>query len=152
MKGQNIKFCRLDGSMPRKQRDEALQRFQEDPSCLVILVSLMAGGVGINLTCASRVHLMEPHWNPMVELQALDRVHRLGQTRDVVISRYIIGDSFEKDMMERQKKKLELARKSFDAGKPHIMKCDVTKEMIECLKAVSDDAEAASPMSCDDLF
>jgi SNF2 family DNA or RNA helicase len=46
MKGQNIRFCRLDGSMPRKQRDEAIQRFPEDPSCLVILVSLMAGGVG----------------------------------------------------------------------------------------------------------
>lgn len=49
----------------------------------------------INLTCASRVHLLEPHWNPMVEQQAVERVHRLGQTRDVVITRYIMSDSFE---------------------------------------------------------
>ncbi|KAF8541079.1 P-loop containing nucleoside triphosphate hydrolase protein, partial [Trichophaea hybrida] len=104
-----ISFCQLDGSMLRVQRDAQMQRFREDPYRTVILVSLMAGGVGINLTCASRVHMMEPHWNPMVELQALERVHRLGQTRDVVITRYIIRDSFEVHMLDLQKKKQELA-------------------------------------------
>ncbi|KAI5858908.1 SNF2 family N-terminal domain-containing protein [Tricharina praecox] len=128
-----IKFCRLDGSMQRSRRDAALCEYRENPQCTVILISLMAGGVGIDLTCASRVHLMEPHWNPMVELQALERVHRFGQQRDVLITRYIMQDSFENDILRRQKLKLDMAKQSLDAGKAHIMKCDIRQEIIASL-------------------
>ncbi|KAF8244002.1 hypothetical protein K440DRAFT_29880 [Wilcoxina mikolae CBS 423.85] len=131
-----IPFCRLDGSMPRARRDAELKKFRDDSRFLVILISLMAGGVGINLTCASRVHMMEPHWNPMVELQALERVHRLGQTRDVLITRYIIRGSFENNMLACQRKKLELARQSLDAGKAHIIKCDAKKEIMDSLNGI----------------
>ncbi|KAF8241749.1 hypothetical protein K440DRAFT_621815 [Wilcoxina mikolae CBS 423.85] len=131
-----IPFCRLDGSMQRARRDEELRKFREDPGCVVLLISLMAGGVGINLTCASRVHMMEPYWNPMVELQAIERVHRLGQTQDVVITRYIIRDSIEKYILDLQEKKIKLAKEALDVGKAHIMKCDVKKEILESLDCI----------------
>ncbi|KAH8144389.1 uncharacterized protein LAJ45_11635 [Morchella importuna] len=111
----NIMFCRLDGSMPRSKRNNTLSEFSTNPQVIVILVSLMAGGVGINLTCASRVHVLEPHWNPMIEQQAVERVHRLGQRRDVTITRYIMKDSFEIDMMRYQDRKILLARQSLDS-------------------------------------
>lgn len=114
LEDNSITFCRLDGSMSRLQRDNTLSEFSLNPHITVILVSLMAGGVGINLTCASKVHVLEPHWNPMVEQQAIERVHRLGQLRDVTITRYIMKDSFEIDMMSYQSRKLELARQSLD--------------------------------------
>lgn len=70
-----IKFVRLDGKMQREDRDKSLNNFRKDPSCEVFLISLRAGGVGLNLTSANRVYLMEPYWNPAVEAQAMDRVH-----------------------------------------------------------------------------
>ncbi|KAH0606926.1 uncharacterized protein H6S33_002914 [Morchella sextelata] len=110
-----IMFCRLDGSMSRLQRNNTLANFSTNPQVIVILVSLMAGGLGINLTCASKVHVLESHWNPMIEQQAVERVHRLGQRRDVTITRYIMKDSFEIDMMRYQDRKLELVKQSLDS-------------------------------------
>eukprot|EP00198_Chlamydomonas_reinhardtii_P009660 XP_001698997.1 SWI/SNF2 superfamily protein [Chlamydomonas reinhardtii] len=85
LEAEGISYVRLDGSTPAKARAERLRRFasREPGSPLVFLSSLKAGGVGMNLTAASAVHLMDPWWNPAVEEQAMDRVHRLGQTRDV---------------------------------------------------------------------
>ncbi|KAF8247360.1 hypothetical protein K440DRAFT_601314 [Wilcoxina mikolae CBS 423.85] len=127
-----ISFCRLDGSMSRLRRSETMQQFRQDPSKVVFLISLMAGGVGINLTSASRVHVLEPHWNPMVEQQAVERVHRIGQTRAVKITRYIIQDSFEVDMLKLQRKKLELAKKSLDAGMPYKTRSDKELLAVSC--------------------
>ncbi|QRW12247.1 hypothetical protein RhiLY_11246 [Ceratobasidium sp. AG-Ba] len=76
-----IRFSRLDGTMKREDRSRAMDALKMDPSCEVLLVSLRAGGVGLNLTAARRVYLMDPYWNPAVENQAVDRIHRLGQTR-----------------------------------------------------------------------
>lgn len=84
-----IGYDRLDGSMKLDERVKAMDRLRSDPSCEVLLVSLRAGGVGLNLTAASRVFVMDPYWNPAVENQAVDRVHRLGQTRPVVTVKYI---------------------------------------------------------------
>src|SRR5690606_14151355 len=78
-------YARLDGSMSRTQRNSAMDAFRDDPNVQVILVSIMAGGLGLNLTAGNSVYVMEPQFNPAAEAQAVDRVHRLGQTRAVRI-------------------------------------------------------------------
>lgn len=93
-----IGYDRLDGSMKLDERVKAMDRLRSDPSCEVLLVSLRAGGVGLNLTAASRVFVMDPYWNPAVENQAVDRVHRLGQTRPVVTVKYISQFPFPSSM------------------------------------------------------
>lgn len=102
-------YTRLDGRMDRKSRDRALTAFASDPNISVILVSIGAGGLGLNLTTANKVYVMEPQFNPAAEAQAVDRVHRLGQTREVWIKRYIMEGSFEEKMLELQRKKKALA-------------------------------------------
>ncbi|CCF45916.1 hypothetical protein CH063_03727 [Colletotrichum higginsianum] len=74
-----------------------------------MLLTLSCGAVGLTLTVASRVYLMEPHWNPNLEEQALARVHRMGQTREVTTVRLYMRDSFEEQVMEVQKTKKQLA-------------------------------------------
>ncbi|KAI5792198.1 SNF2 family N-terminal domain-containing protein [Pyronema domesticum] len=105
----SISFVRLDGSMSRPSRSRSLNLFSNDPSIEVILVSLQAGGVGLNLTAASRVYVMEPGWNPAAEQQAVERVHRIGQKREVKVVRWIMKGSFEDRILEVQKKKREMA-------------------------------------------
>ncbi|KAF2684131.1 DNA repair protein rad5 [Lentithecium fluviatile CBS 122367] len=103
------KLVRLDGRMPREARNRSLTSFDKDDSVTVILVSIGAGGLGLNLTKANKAYVMEPQFNPAAEAQAVDRVHRLGQTREVEIKRFIMKDSFEEKMLELQRKKKELA-------------------------------------------
>ncbi|KAF2747758.1 hypothetical protein M011DRAFT_401703 [Sporormia fimetaria CBS 119925] len=110
-------FTRLDGKMDRKSRDQALTAFANDPTIEVILVSIGAGGLGLNLTTANKVYVMEPQYNPAAEAQAVDRVHRLGQTRPVTIQRFIMEDSFEEKMLELQRKKKALADLTMSRGK-----------------------------------
>jgi SNF2 family DNA or RNA helicase len=109
-----ITFTRLDGKMTRTARTAALDAFRDDWKVQVILVSITAGGVGLNLTTANSVYVMEPQFNPAAEAQAIDRVHRLGQKREVRTVRYIMRDSFEEKMLELQDKKMKLASLSMD--------------------------------------
>ncbi|KAH9176837.1 P-loop containing nucleoside triphosphate hydrolase protein [Lactarius sanguifluus] len=104
-----IRYERLDGTMKREDRSRAMEALKNDPGCEVLLVSLKAGGVGLNLTAAQRVYLMDPYWNPAVENQAVDRIHRLGQTKPVTTIKLIIENSIEARLLEVQKKKTELA-------------------------------------------
>ncbi|EIW86879.1 hypothetical protein CONPUDRAFT_46727 [Coniophora puteana RWD-64-598 SS2] len=104
-----IRYDRLDGTMKREERSRAMDALKKDPACEVLLVSLRAGGVGLNLTAAQRVYLMDPYWNPAVENQAVDRIHRLGQTRPVTTVKLIIENSIEDRLLEVQRKKTELA-------------------------------------------
>jgi len=104
-----FKFTRLDGSMRPTQRTDALTKFREDRSICVMLISIRAGGLGLNLTTASKAYVMEPQYNPAAEAQAVDRIHRLGQTREVTITKFIMKDSFEEQMLMLQKRKTELA-------------------------------------------
>ncbi|XP_029106153.1 helicase-like transcription factor isoform X2 [Scleropages formosus] len=108
-------FTRLDGSMNQKSRVKAIQAFQDTAqgSPTIMLLSLKAGGVGLNLTAASRVFLMDPAWNPAAEDQCFDRCHRLGQKVDVVIIKFIVKDSVEENMVEIQQKKQKLVEKAF---------------------------------------
>ena len=79
-------YARYDGSMPPKSRNEAVLEFTGNPWCKVMLVSLKAGNAGLNLTAASQVIILDPHWNPFVEMQAADRAYRIGQMREVTFS------------------------------------------------------------------
>lgn len=112
LKSVGISFTRLDGTMSRPARTTAMDRFREDDSVHVILVSIMAGGLGLNLTAGNNVYVMEPQFNPAAEAQAVDRVHRLGQKRPVKTVRYIMRNSFEEKMVELQDKKTKLANLS----------------------------------------
>ncbi|XP_063772026.1 helicase-like transcription factor [Pseudophryne corroboree] len=113
-------FTRLDGSMTQKKRTEAIQSFQSShiSSPAIMLLSLKAGGVGLNLTAASRVFLMDPAWNPAAEEQCFDRCHRLGQTKEVIITKFVVKDSVEENMLKIQSNKRELAAGAFGANKP----------------------------------
>uniref|UniRef100_A0AAY4AET9 Helicase-like transcription factor n=1 Tax=Denticeps clupeoides TaxID=299321 RepID=A0AAY4AET9_9TELE len=108
-------FTRLDGSMNQRSRVKAIAEFQDSSpsSPSIMLLSLTAGGVGLNLTAASRVFMMDPSWNPAAEDQCVDRCHRLGQTRDVIITKFIVKNSVEEDMMRIQLNKKELMEKTF---------------------------------------
>ncbi|KAJ6669426.1 hypothetical protein lerEdw1_008235 [Lerista edwardsae] len=120
LKESGFGFTRLDGSMTRKKRVEAIQQFQsnETGSPTIMLLSLKAGGVGLNLTAASRVFLMDPAWNPAAEDQCFDRCHRLGQKQDVLITKFIVKDSVEENMLKIQSKKRELAAGAFGTKAP----------------------------------
>lgn len=114
LSNSKINYVRLDGSMSRKHRNEALEAFSHDDEVTCILVSITAGGLGLNLTAASRVFVMEPQFNPAQEAQAIERVHRLGQKREVMITKYIMEDSFEEKMLKLQEKKRSLADMSME--------------------------------------
>ena len=91
--------------MPMKERRAVLDAFKTDRDVKVIIMSLKAGGEGLNLQEASHVFVLEPWWNPAVEAQAVQRAHRIGQTREVVAVRYITDDTIEERMLELQDKK-----------------------------------------------
>jgi len=97
----------LDGST--RDRQARVERFQNDPDCGLFLISLKAGGLGLNLTAAGYVFLLDPWWNPAVEAQAVDRAHRIGQTRQVFAYRLIARDTVEEKVLELQKTKKDLA-------------------------------------------
>jgi SNF2 family DNA or RNA helicase len=103
--GVNYEY--LDGST--RDRQSPVERFQNDPDCRLFLVSLKAGGLGLNLTAAEYVFLLDPWWNPAVEAQAIDRAHRIGQTRQVFAYRLIARDTVEEKVLELQKTKRDLA-------------------------------------------
>ena len=100
-----IPFVRLDGTMAQKARAAVLAQFANAPTGLVLLISLRAGGVGLNLTCASRVFMMDPWWSFAVEAQAIDRVHRMGQQDAVRVTRFVVGGSIEEKMLRIQDRK-----------------------------------------------
>jgi superfamily II DNA or RNA helicase len=97
----------LDGRT--RDRQERVNRFQTDPECKLFLISLKAGGLGLNLTAADYVFLLDPWWNPAVEAQAIDRSHRIGQTRQVFACRLIARDTVEEKVLALQQSKRALA-------------------------------------------
>ncbi|ANB12247.1 DNA repair protein RAD16 [Sugiyamaella lignohabitans] len=117
MRKERIKFVRYDGSMTKFYREAALSSIKEDPSVKVLLCSLKCGAYGLNLTCANRVILTDPWWNPMVEEQAIDRVHRLGQTHDVDVYELIIRNTVEDKIIALQEKKRQLSKDVIEGGK-----------------------------------
>ncbi|KEQ70086.1 hypothetical protein M436DRAFT_22206, partial [Aureobasidium namibiae CBS 147.97] len=112
-----IRYVRYDGGMRNDAREASLNSLRNDPKTRVLLCSLKCGSLGLNLTAASRVVLIEPFWNPFVEEQAIDRVHRLNQTVDVHVYKLTVGNSVEERIIELQDKKRELAKAAIEGGK-----------------------------------
>ncbi|XVE90736.1 hypothetical protein DITRI_Ditri20bG0101200 [Diplodiscus trichospermus] len=137
LKAAGFKILRLDGSMNAKRRAQIIQEFQvpgpDGPT--VLLASLKASGAGINLTAASRVYLLEPWWNPAVEEQAMDRVHRIGQKEDVKIVRLIARNSIEERVLELQERKKKLAMEAFGKKGPKNRK-EVTMDDLRTLMSL----------------
>ncbi|MBP87086.1 MAG: helicase SNF2 [Planctomycetaceae bacterium] len=104
---REVTYEYLDGKT--RKRGEKVKRFQEDPDCPLFLISLKAGGHGLNLTAADYVFILDPWWNPAVEAQAIDRAHRIGQTRHVFAYRLIARNTVEEKIVELQKSKRDLA-------------------------------------------
>ncbi|HEY2722190.1 MAG TPA: DEAD/DEAH box helicase, partial [Chitinophagaceae bacterium] len=106
----DVKFEYFDGSTSAPDREKAIQSFQNDETIRVFLISLKAGGVGLNLTAADYVYIVDPWWNPAVEQQAIDRTHRIGQTKNIFAYRMICKDTIEDKILQLQEKKRMLAK------------------------------------------
>ena len=104
----------LDGSVTGEKRGELVRAFQEDPDCSLFLLSLKAGGVGLNLTAADYVFLFDPWWNDAVERQAIDRAHRIGQKKTVIAKRYLAVGTIEEKMLQLKNKKQQTADQLLD--------------------------------------
>ena len=130
LKERDLSFCYLDGST--KQRQEEVNRFQNDDSIPVFLISLKAGGVGLNLSAADTVIHFDPWWNPAVEAQATDRAHRIGQTRVVTAYKLITRDTVEEKILKLQEKKRAAIDAAIDSEEP-LMNGLTTEELEELL-------------------
>jgi superfamily II DNA or RNA helicase len=107
IEAENIRYEYLDGQT--QDREAPVERFQNDPESKLFLISLRAGGLGLNLTAAEYVYLLDPWWNPAVEAQAVDRTHRIGQTQSVFAYRLIAKDTVEEKVLALQQTKRDIA-------------------------------------------
>jgi SNF2 family DNA or RNA helicase len=110
----DLPFVRLDGAT--RDRAGVVHQFQDETGPPVMLISLRAGGLGLNLTAADHIFLLDPWWNPAVEDQAADRAHRIGQTRPVLVTRLIAQDTVEERILELQQHKRWLADAVLDGA------------------------------------
>lgn len=108
-----LEYRRLDGSMSLASRDRAVKEFNNDPEVIVMLMSLKAGNLGLNMVAASHVILIDLWWNPATEDQAIDRAHRIGQTRPVTVSRLTIKDTVEDRILALQEEKRKMVASAF---------------------------------------
>jgi hypothetical protein len=126
---ENIKYAYLDGTT--KDRQGQVKAFQENPEIKLFLISLKAGGVGLNLTKAEYVFLLDPWWNPAVEAQAIDRAHRIGQENKVIIYKFITRNTVEEKIMALQERKMALAGELISTEESFVK--SLSKEDIEAL-------------------
>jgi hypothetical protein len=126
-----IKYEYFDGSTSAPDRQKAIESFQNDHEVRVFLISLKAGGVGLNLTAADYVYIVDPWWNPAVEQQAIDRTHRIGQTKNIFAYRMICKDTIEDKILQLQEKKRILARELISDDNGFVK--SLTREDVEYL-------------------
>ncbi|KAI4097779.1 MAG: hypothetical protein LQ344_000051 [Seirophora lacunosa] len=144
LRAKGLVFTRYDGSMRNDLREASLERLRNDKRTRVLLCSLKCGSLGLNLTAASRVVILEPFWNPFVEEQAIDRVHRLNQTIDVTIYKLTVSNTVEARIVELQEKKRTLAAQAIEGG---ANKAAATKlSMKDILNLFRRDAEHDYPL------
>jgi SNF2 family DNA or RNA helicase len=113
---KRIRFAMLTGASIN--REKIVNDFQDDPENKLFLISLKAGGVGLNLTAADYVFILDPWWNPASEMQAMNRAHRIGQTKSVFVYRYITGNTIEEKIVRLQEKKSKLADTFISSNNP----------------------------------
>jgi len=123
LQSADLPFCYLDGSTT--DRMAQVDRFQEDESIPVFLISLKAGGTGLNLTAADVVVHFDPWWNPAAEAQATDRAHRIGQNKQVNVYKFITSGTVEEKVLELQKGKRKLLEQVFDESEAANLKLSV---------------------------
>ncbi|MCF8253131.1 MAG: ATP-dependent helicase [Bacteroidia bacterium] len=128
MESQKIDYCYLDGSMTNEARQQMVNKFQEGNTPF-FLISLKAGGFGLNLTSADYVFMIDPWWNPAVERQAIDRAHRIGQKQNVFIYKFITRNSVEEKILALQEKKKLLADNIIETDESIIKHIDVDEIM-----------------------
>lgn len=109
-------FERYDGSINSKRRNDAIQRFTTRNDCKIMLISLKAGNAGLNLVAASRVIILDPFWNPFIEMQAVDRAYRIGQQKPVQVHRILVRGTVEDRIIQLQDKKRALVDSALDEG------------------------------------
>ena len=114
LKQEGLVYTRYDGAMRNDLREASLERLRNHAKTRILLCSLRAGSLGLNLTAASRVVILEPFWNPFVEEQAIDRVHRLNQTQDVIVYKMTVKDTVEARILDLQDRKRELANATIE--------------------------------------
>lgn len=129
LESKGITYEYLDGKT--RDRQGRVERFQNDPACRLFLISLKAGGLGLNLTAADYVFILDPWWNPAVEAQAVDRAHRIGQSRQVCAYRLIARNTIEEKVLELQNTKKDLA--SAIVGAENSLIRDLRPEDLELL-------------------
>ena len=131
-----LNFTRLDGKMSAARRDAAIEMLNTDPSCKILLASLAVCSVGLNLVAANNVILCDSWWAPAIEDQAVDRVHRLGQTRDCKVLRLVVEGTIEEEVLGIQSEKRKLAATAFgekDGGKKRGAQQSQTLQQIQRL-------------------
>ncbi|KAJ8117670.1 hypothetical protein ONZ43_g4158 [Nemania bipapillata] len=116
LRKEGLKYVRYDGGMKNDAREASLHSLRNDKNTRILLCSLRCGALGLNLTAASRVVILEPFWNPFVEEQAIDRVHRLTQTVDVIVYKLTVENTVEERILELQEKKRLLAATAIEGG------------------------------------
>ena len=131
LKQHQIPFQYFDGSYTAIQREQAINEFQNNQACRVFLISLKAGGMGLNLTAADYVYIVDPWWNPAVEQQAIDRTHRIGQTKNIFAYRMICKDTVEEKIMLLKEKKNSLVKEIISKDQ-HMIK-QLTREDVSYL-------------------
>jgi len=109
LKKRKVEYYYLDGSTKAADRQKAVADFQANDEVKIFLISLKAGGVGLNLTAADYVYMVDPWWNPATEQQAIDRTHRIGQQKSVFAYKLICKDSIEEKILQLQQKKKSLS-------------------------------------------
>lgn len=134
---QNIGYCELTGDMTQKQREKQVESFQNDEAKSIFLISLKAGGVGLNLTSADYVFILDPWWNPAAEKQAVARAHRMGQENKVFVYRYIAQDTIEEKIKALQDKKQSLADELINSENKMEISSELIDELIMPAKVLS---------------
>jgi SNF2 family DNA or RNA helicase len=115
---EGIPYAYLAGTSSQEQRKKAVHEFQKRNSCPLFLISLKAGGVGLNLTAADYVFILDPWWNPAAELQALHRAHRIGQDKNVFVYRFISNGTIEEKIQHLQQRKKKLSETMISSNNP----------------------------------
>ncbi|XP_066233361.1 transcription termination factor 2 isoform X6 [Saccopteryx leptura] len=110
LKRHRLTYATIDGSVSPKQRMDLVEAFNSSRGPQVMLISLLAGGIGLNLTGGNHLFLLDMHWNPSLEDQACDRIYRVGQQKDVVIHKFVCEETVEEKILQLQEKKKDLAK------------------------------------------
>lgn len=132
LEAEGVEYCYLDGRTPPKRRQKRVEKFQSPHGPSVFLISIKAGGTGLNLTAADYVFIADPWWNPAVEMQAVDRTHRIGQNKKVFTYRLVTNGTVEEKIRALQEQKQELVRSVLQGSSSSVVR-NLSREDLQVL-------------------